>query len=134
MLQRTKEGGLVSIVQVLRASAIAAMATFAASASTGEPTEKPRLVTPNFQNVDVVVLTDAVSKLTGIEISVDPEVKGSTNLKSMRPLTALQFHQLFVRTVTEKGFEVVEENGKVRVCNRAPAASQPVISDTGMAR
>lgn len=76
-----------------------ALAAVTTSAWSADGTSIRVRITPNFTNVDIRVLADAVYQVADRAIVVHPDVTARLNLGSGKPLTPTEFHELFVATV-----------------------------------
>lgn len=108
---------------MLRIGTLVLYAMISVPASSGEPARESVRVTMNFQNVDVAVMAEVVSKATDIVIVVDPGIRTPLTLVSDKALTLSELYQAFVRVVSEKGLEIVEADGKATVRHKSQPKS-----------
>ncbi len=75
----------------------------------------------NFQNADISLVVKFMSELTGKNIVLDPNVKGTITISSARPVSLQQAWELFVMSLTLQGYGVVEDKNFVRILPIAQA-------------
>lgn len=69
----------------------------------------------NFQNADITVLVKFMSELTGKNIILDSNVKGTITVNSAKPVTKEEAWELFLMSLNLQGFGVVEEKDFIRI-------------------
>lgn len=95
------------------ASALAAGIVLAVAAQAGAqeleqaPDPKPRLVTLNFNDVDLPVFVKFISELTSKNFVVDEQVKGKVTIFSPSKITAEQAYEIFLSVLESKGFTAI---------------------------
>ena len=75
----------------------------------------------NFQNADISLVVKFMSELTGKNIVLDPNVKGTITISSAKPVSIRQAWELFVLSLSLQGYGVVEGEGFVRIVPVAQA-------------
>ncbi len=87
----------------------------------------------NFQNADISLVVKFMSELTGKNIILDPNVKGTITISSAKPVSLSQAWELFVMSLTLQGYGVVEEKNFVRIVPIAQAVplAEPRRPSTG---
>ncbi|MEN3028082.1 MAG: type II secretion system secretin GspD [Aquificaceae bacterium] len=87
----------------------------------------------NFNNADISLVVKFMSELTGKNIVLDPNVKGSITISSAKPVTLSQAWELFVMSLTLQGYGVVEDRNFVRIVPIAQALplAEPKKPTTG---
>lgn len=75
----------------------------------------------NFQNAEIGALVKFMSELTGKNIILDPNVKGTITVSSAKPVTKEEAWELFLLSLSLQGFGAVEEAGFVRIIPIAQA-------------
>lgn len=75
----------------------------------------------NFQNADISLVVKFMSELTGKNIVLDPNVKGTITISSAKPVSIKQAWDLFVMSLTLQGYGVVEDKNFVRILPIAQA-------------
>ncbi|MEQ8766227.1 MAG: hypothetical protein RL885_20100 [Planctomycetota bacterium] len=71
--------------------------------------EQPERVTFAFEDADITKVIDAISKISGANIVISPEVRGSINLR----LTKVPWRYALDTAVKTLGYVVVEEEGNI---------------------
>ena len=87
----------------------------------------------NFQDADISLVVKFMSELTGKNIVLDPNVKGTITISSARPVSLQQAWELFVMSLTLQGYGVVEDRNFVRIVPIAQAVplAEPRRPTTG---
>jgi len=75
----------------------------------------------NFQNADISLVVKFMSELTGKNIVLGPNVKGTITISSAKPVSIKQTWDLFVMSLTLQGYGVVEDKNFVRILPIAQA-------------
>ena len=75
----------------------------------------------NFQNADISLVVKFMSELTGKNIVLGPNVKGTITISSAKPVSIKQAWDLFVMSLTLQGYGVVEDKNFVRILPIAQA-------------
>ncbi len=75
----------------------------------------PDLVTLNFVNADIEGVVKAVSEITGKTFVIDPRVKGTINIVSVKPMSRTLVYEVFLSALRLQGFTVAEERGRVAI-------------------
>ena len=83
----------------------------------------------NFQNADISLVVKFMSELTGKNIVLGPNVKGTITISSAKPVSINQTWDLFVMSLTLQGDGVVEDKNFVRIlpiafCNFMPVSTE----------
>lgn len=78
-------------------------------------------VSLNFVDADITEVVKAVSQITGRNFLVDPRVKGTINIVSSTPITALMAYDTLLSALRLQGFAAVESNGVTKVMPEADA-------------
>jgi len=93
-----------------------------AAAQTPSPTQR---ITPNFQNVDIVVLADAVGRATGLTFLPDARVRGPVNLVNAQPMTPQELYQAFLAILQVNGYATSRTRNIVKIVPEANMARMP---------
>ena len=88
-------------------------------------------VTLSFMNADIDSVASVVAKATGQTILVDPQVKGTINLISNKPVSKAKALDSFSTALRTAGFALVEVNGVYRVVTQADAKLVSTAVSTG---
>ena len=98
---------------ILSAAALFITGTGLAFAQSSESTNRTYL--PNFVNIEIATLAEAVATATGKQMLLHPRVQGVVTLISDQPLSASQLYAAFAQTVVVKGYVMDEEHGVVKI-------------------
>jgi len=85
----------------------------------------------NFQNADISLIVKFMSELTGKNIVLDPNVKGSLTISSAKPLSIKEAWDLFVLSLSMQGYGVIEERNFVRIVPLQQAVSFAPLKKAG---
>ncbi len=77
--------------------------------------KKAGRVSLNFQNADIQTVVKFMSELTGKNIIVDPNVKGSITVSSSRPVSVGEAWDIFVLALSLQGYGVVQDGAFTRI-------------------
>ncbi len=77
----------------------------------------------NFQNADISLIVKFMSELTGKNIILDPNVKGSLTISSAKPISIKEAWDLFVMSLSMQGYGVIEERNFVKIVPLQQAVS-----------
>jgi len=72
-------------------------------------------ITPNFQNVDIQVLANAVGREMGLTMIPAPTVRGSVNMVSPTAMTKQQFYQFFLQVLQVNGWVALRTGNIVKI-------------------
>ncbi len=97
------------------------MASLQAAESSAAPLAQPGLMTLNFINADLEGVIKAVGEAVGVNILVDPRVKGTLSLASDKPVTGPEALDLLGASLRMQGFSLVKSDGLYRVVPEADA-------------
>jgi general secretion pathway protein D len=84
-------------------------------------------VTPNFQNVDIAQVAEAVGQATGVTFILDQRVRGPVNLVNSRPMSPQELYQAFLSILQVSGFAAVRNGDIVKI---VPEASVRTLAGT----
>jgi general secretion pathway protein D len=84
----------------------------------GEP------VTLNFSNAEIEAVARAMAGITGVNVVVDPRVKGTVTLVTEKPVSRLVAMNQFLAALRLQGFTMVESAGLYKVVPEADAKLQ----------
>src|SRR4051812_8616281 len=97
----------------------------------------PADVVVNMHDVDIAVVAEQISRITGRTLILDPQVRGQVNVTSAAPLTASGVWELFQSVLRVHGFaaiqtgrvwRIVPQAGAVREAANGPASSGQVVT------
>jgi general secretion pathway protein D len=95
----------------------------------GEP------VTLNFSNAEIEAVARAMAGITGVNVVVDPRVKGTITLVTEKPVSRLVAMNQFLAALRLQGFTMVESAGLYKVVPEADAKLQSgavTVSEDGV--
>lgn len=75
----------------------------------------------NFANAEIESVVRAIGQISGKNFLVDPRVKGTLNIASVKPVSPELAYQILVSSLRMQGFAVVEGRGVVKVLPEADA-------------
>jgi len=81
----------------------------------------------NFQNADISAVVKFMSELTGKNIVLDPNVKGTITVSSSKPVSIKEAWDIFLLALSLQGYVAVEDKNVVRIVpsGQAPALASP---------
>ncbi|MGC8852255.1 MAG: type II secretion system secretin GspD [Hydrogenobacter sp.] len=85
----------------------------------------------NFQNADISLIVKFMSELTGKNIILDPNVKGSLTISSAKPISIKEAWDLFVMSLSMQGYGVIEERNFVKIVPLQQAVSFAPLKRSG---
>lgn len=94
--------------------------TAGAGAPAGVPAAPPAageepLITMNFQDVDIPVLTKFISEITGKNFVIDESVRGKVSVISPTKVTPQQAYSIFQSVLQIKGFTTVQAGAVIKI-------------------
>jgi general secretion pathway protein D len=101
-----------------------------AASKSGEP------VTLNFSNAEIEAVARTMASITGVNVVVDPRVKGTLTLMTEKPVSRSVALNQFVAALRLQGFTLVESGGLYKVVPEADAKLQSaavMLSEDGHA-
>lgn len=75
----------------------------------------------NFVNADIDAVVRAMGQITGKNFLLDPRVKGTINISSVKPVSADLAYQILISSLRMQGFTAVEGKGVVKILPEADA-------------
>jgi len=75
----------------------------------------------NFANAEIDLVVRAIGQISGKNFLVDPRVKGTLNIASVKPVSPELAYQILVSSLRMQGYAVVEGRGVVKVLPEADA-------------
>jgi general secretion pathway protein D len=82
--------------------------------------------TLNFADADIRVIIEAVSKYTGRNFIVDPQVKGKVTIISQRPMNAKQIYEVFLSILKVHGYAAVPGKDVIKIVPDANAKQEAI--------
>ncbi len=95
------------------------------------PSVKNELVTFNFLNADIEAVARAMATITGVNVVVDPRVKGNLTLMTEKPLSRASAMNQFMAALRLQGFTMVESAGLYKVVPEADGKLQSAAVSAG---
>ena len=113
----------------LRASLWLAFVAFTATGLVGaqQTPMNGQRITPNFRDVEIGQVIDAVAQVTGKTIIPDPRVRAQITLLSQTPMTPDAFYEAFLALLQVHQFIAVESGGIIKILPDANARQVPNI-------
>ncbi|HEX5163328.1 MAG TPA: type II secretion system secretin GspD [Steroidobacteraceae bacterium] len=114
-------------VMSARAFRIALVALVVAVTATGVVSAqgKGQRITPNFRDVEISQVIEAVAQVTGKTIIPDPRVRTNVTMLSQTPMTPEAFYEAFLALLQVHSYVAVESGGIIRVIPDAQARQMP---------
>jgi general secretion pathway protein D len=109
----------------LLASLVGAMLALTASPAGAQM--NGQRITPNFRDVEIGQVIDAVAQVTGKTIIPDPRVRAQVTMLSQTPMTPGAFYEAFLALLQVHQFVAVESGGIIRILPDANARQMPNI-------
>jgi general secretion pathway protein D len=81
----------------------------------------PDVVTLNFVNAEIEGVVKVVGEITGRNFILDPRVKGTINIVSVKPMPRAFVYDAFLSALRLQGFAAVEDRGLVKIVPEADA-------------
>jgi len=88
---------------------------------------KGQRITPNFRDVEIGQVIEAVAQVTGKTIIPDPRVRANVTMLSQTAMSPEAFYQAFLALLQVHQFVAVESGGIIRVVPDASARQMPNI-------
>lgn len=84
-------------------------------------------ITPNYRNVDIGTVIEAVSAVTGKNFIVDPRVKASVTMVSNTALSSEAFYEAFLSILQVYGYVALPAGDVIKILPDANARSMPAL-------
>ena len=95
--------------------------------TTTVPTEAKH--TWNLQGVDIKSVVTEISRETGKNFILDPQVQGNVTIISSHPMGATEAYQVFLSTLRVMGYSVVPDGSDLKIVPSRDAANQARLAD-----
>ena len=89
-------------------------------------------ITPNYRNVDIGTVIEAVSAVTGKNFIVDPRVKASVTMVSNTALSSEAFYEAFLSILQVYGYVALPAGDVIKILPDANARSMPALDLTNI--
>src|SRR3954466_15808763 len=113
-------------LSTFRAGVLAALLAFTATGIVSAQSKGQR-ITPNFRDVEIGQVIEAVAQVTGKTIIPDPRVRAQVTMLSQTPMTPDAFYEAFLALLQVHQFVAVESGGIIKVLPDANARQMPNI-------
>src|SRR3954470_4602308 len=111
-----------------RATLVTAVLAFTATGIVGaQNMANGQRITPNFKDVEIGQVIEAVAQVTGKTIIPDPRVRAQVTMLSQTPMTPDAFYEAFLALLQVHQFVAVESGGIIKVLPDANARQMPNI-------
>src|SRR5688572_22887261 len=110
----------------IRASLLALVMGFTATGLVSAQTNGQR-ITPNFRDVEIGQVIEAVAQVTGKTIIPDGRVRTNVTMLSQTPMTPAAFYEAFLALLSVHQYVALESGGIVRILPDANARQMPNI-------
>jgi general secretion pathway protein D len=111
----------------IRASMLMTMLAFVATATVDAQITNGQRITPNFRDVEIGQVIDAVAQVTGKTIIPDPRVRAQVTMLSQSPMSPDAFYEAFLALLQVHQFVAVESGGIIKIVPDANARQMPNI-------
>ncbi len=125
-----RKASRASLFTTLAFSAVTAITISASTLSLAVQAAEPTTFSPNFRNTKITEFINTVGKNLQKTMIVDPNVKGTVNVRSYDLLTEEQYYQFFLNVLEVHGATAVQmDNNIVKVIRQkdAKSSSIPVV-------
>ena len=109
---------------VLRAGLLLLVMAFTAAGLVSAQSKGQR-ITPNFRDVEIGQVIEAVAQVTGKTIIPDPRVRANVTMLSQTPMTPDAFYEAFLALLQVHQFVAVESGGIIKIVPDANARQMP---------
>ncbi len=108
-------------IRSFRFNVFALLVAFMATGIAGAQQLSGQRITPNFREVEIGQIIDAVAQVTGKTIIPDPRVRAQVTMLSQTPMTPGAFYEAFLALLQVHQFVAVESGGIIRIVPDANA-------------
>ena len=122
--------GIRSLLAPMLLAAIAGV-LIATSLPAAAQAQQQAAITPNYRNVDISTVIEAVSAVTGKNFIVDPRVKASVTMVSNTPLSADAFYEAFLSILQVYGYVALPAGDVIKILPDANARQMPALDLPG---
>jgi len=129
-IYRNRAWGIRSLLAPLALAVIAGV-LIATSLPAAAQAQQQAAITPNYRNVDLGTVIEAVSAVTGKNFIVDPRVKASVTMVSNTPLSADAFYEAFLSILQVYGYVALPAGDVIKILPDANARQMPALDLPG---
>ena len=108
-------------IRSLRFGLLVLLVAFTATGIVGAQQLNGQRITPNFRDVEIGQVIDAVAQVTGKTIIPDPRVRAQVTMLSQTPMTPGAFYEAFLALLQVHQFVAVESGNVIRIVPDANA-------------
>jgi general secretion pathway protein D len=108
-------------ILTLRLGLLVLLVAFTATGMVGAQQLNGQRITPNFRDVEIGQVIDAVAQVTGKTIIPDPRVRAQVTMLSQTPMTPGAFYEAFLALLQVHQFVAVESGNVIRIVPDANA-------------
>jgi general secretion pathway protein D len=101
------------------------------SSKKGQEVSKDRMITLNFDDVDIKLLIRFISELTGKNFVIDDTVKGKVTIISPTKITANEAYKVFESVLEVKGYTAVPSGKIIKIVHSRDARFKDVETKSG---
>jgi general secretion pathway protein D len=91
-----------------------------APAFCGESALSSQRIKPDFVDMPLEKLAEAITAATGKTFVIQPGLRISLTLKADRPLTSDELYEAFLRTLDRNGLGALPQGGYIRIAKKTP--------------
>ncbi len=85
----------------------------------------------NFENVDIKDFTEVVSKATGKNIVIPPNLRGKITIVSPKPIPKQELYDLFIAALDELGYQIVDYGNYAKIVRNREASRESATVVSG---
>ncbi|MET0281487.1 MAG: secretin N-terminal domain-containing protein, partial [Steroidobacteraceae bacterium] len=115
----------MQILQRLGAALLLCATLVSAQMAAAQTPSANSRITPNFQNVDIAQVADAVGNATGITFIVDPRVRGNVSLINSKSMTPNELYEVFLSILQVNNFAATRSGNVVKIVPDASVRTLP---------
>ncbi len=120
-------GYLIRLARACGTTGLGCAAVLAAAITVASAQTVPERITPNFKNVDIGQIAEAVSMVTHKNFILDPRVRAPVTMLSSTPMSADAFYHTFLAILQVHGFIAVPDGNVVKIVPDAEERYEPGV-------
>lgn len=126
---KMSRGVMATALTAVVGTTLATAQTIPAAASANEARSAERQHIINLNDVDIGILLDDISTITGYTFVVHPSVRGKVSVVSQTPLTTDEVFQVFLSTLRVQGFAAIPgPNGVYKIVPEQSATAEAALA------
>ncbi len=130
-IYKNRARGIRSLLAPLVLGVMAGVLIATSLPSKAQAQAQQAAITPNYRNVDISTVIEAVSAVTGKNFIVDPRVKASVTMVSNTPLSADAFYEAFLSILQVYGYVALPAGDVIKILPDANARQMPALDLPG---